>query len=292
MQPSPLTEPATLAGLDVGFSVSDSADLARLGLSARHLDQAVGELARAVLIAGGRLTYGGRVKPLGFTQVLLAELDRYAEPRPSLTLCLAYPEHLRLSFTELDDLDRRIGVRGEIVCLDRDGDVITDPWSGRSEPGSKDVGPDQLVGSYSALRRHLATCTHARVLVGGKLAGFQGAMPGLIEEAIRSIEADQPLYLAGGYGGAAAFLIRELGVDDLAWAPDDLAAAEPDDPRIVSARQALAQARDAHPRVPDGLADLERRQLAATHRAGDIASLVVSGLTRLHRSPRPTEEAP
>nr|VFJ60361.1 MAG: hypothetical protein BECKDK2373C_GA0170839_108024 [Candidatus Kentron sp. DK] len=35
----------------------------------------------------------------------------------------------------------------------------------------------------------------------GKRMGFTGDWPGLVEEAIFALETDQPIYLAGGFGG-------------------------------------------------------------------------------------------
>ena len=128
-----------LRGIRVGISVSDSGDLSRLGLSAAHAEQAVGEVARAVLIAGGSLAYGGRVKPSGLTQYLMHEVRRYGrDHEPALTLCLAAPEHLKLSYPELDDIDRTLGTRGRIVCLDPEGREIEGILSAKSH------GPDPI----------------------------------------------------------------------------------------------------------------------------------------------------
>lgn len=44
-----------LRGITVGISVSDSADLSRLGLTPAHCELAVAELARAIFLAGGRI---------------------------------------------------------------------------------------------------------------------------------------------------------------------------------------------------------------------------------------------
>src|SRR5437762_14359 len=73
--------------------------------------------------------------------------------------------------------------------------------------------------ALSAMRRHVTALTDARVLVGGRLSGYAGTMPGLVEEAILSLQHRQPVYVAGGFGGAAAAIARVLGRDDLTWAP-------------------------------------------------------------------------
>ena len=274
----------SLRDLRVGLSVSDSDDLSRLGLSSAHAEQAVGELARAVLVAGGSLVYGGRVKPSGFTQYLMHEVRRYGrDDESALTLCLAAPEHLKLSRDELDEIDKALGTRGRIVCLDLEGHEI----KGILRNKSRDPGPfsnGDAPRAYSSMRRHLAAMTDARVLIGGKLSGFAGAMPGIVEEAIAAVEAGHPLYVSAGFGGAAALVAERLHLDDLNWAPDDFPA-RPDDERIDRGLQLLdeATASSGWSAMSCGLDEQTVRQLAATHRAGDIASLVVRGLARSRR---------
>jgi hypothetical protein len=75
----------------------------------------------------------------------------------------------------------------------------------------------------------------ARVVVGGKLAQFSGFMPGVFEEVRLALEAGQPTYILGGFGGAAAALADaltgaaprpELTYDGLARASPELARLE------------------------------------------------------------------
>ncbi len=273
-----------LRGTRVGISVSDSDDLSRLGLSSAHAEQAVGEIARAVLIAGGCLVYGGRVKPSGFTQYLMHEIRRYGrDHEEALTLCLAAPEHHKLSYDELDDIDRTLGTRGRIICLDQEGREI------KGILKTKSHDPDPLAEAdaaqaYSSLRRHMVTITDARVVIGGKLSGFAGAMPGVLEEAIVAVEARQPLYVSAGFGGAAALVAQRLLLDDLSWAPEDFPA-RPEDERIDSALEMLATAAASSGwrATSCGLDEQGIRQLAASHRASEISSLMVGGLARVSR---------
>ena len=71
------------------------------------------------------------------------ELRRYGRNRDALTLCLAAPEHRKLSGEELDSTDRDLGTKGRIVCLDDDGDEIGDIL--RSKPAAPDPLEDCLV---------------------------------------------------------------------------------------------------------------------------------------------------
>ena len=272
-----------LDGIRLGVSVSDSADLATLGLSPRHAELAVAEIARAVLVGGGTLVYGGRVKPSGFTQFLMHEVRRYGRSAEALTLCLAAPEHRRLSRTELDDLDRELGTKGTVVCLDETGAEIEDFLSSAPSEPQPVTDSCMMQASYGSLRRYLGAITDARVILGGQLCDFQGALPGVIEEAIVAVQAGQPLYVASGFGGAAALAAQALGIDDLAWAPEGFPSRPADDRIDESIRQLRSAARGGRWSAKScGLDDIQLRQLAASYRPGEIASLVVNGLAHLH----------
>jgi SLOG cluster2 len=84
-----------LKGQALGLSVSDSPDLQRLGFLKTHICLAVGEIARAVLVAGGRLAYGGHLEPEGFTAFLMRELDRYGRNDRPLLVILALQKYRR-----------------------------------------------------------------------------------------------------------------------------------------------------------------------------------------------------
>jgi hypothetical protein len=132
------------------------------------------------------------------------------------------------------------------------------------------------------MRRYMAMHTQGRVLLGGTRNRFQGPIPGLMEEALISLEHAHPIYLAGGFGGATADIAQALGVDDGAWLPPRADAPRPD-PRWEDGRARL-RALAAQRRwtgLNNGLSDDENRRLAASHRPSDIAALVSLGLGRL-----------
>jgi SLOG cluster2 len=111
-----------------------------------------------------------------------------------------------------------LGLFGEIICLDPDGNVI-DWGKDRSDSAEPVLDADLRQKSLSALRKHMASTENGRVLIGGKRVGFQGSMPGVLEEALCSVERGQPLYLAGGFGGVTADIIKTLAIDDGTWLP-------------------------------------------------------------------------
>ena len=284
MAVSALRPADALCGLRLGVSISDSADLGALGLLPRHAELALAEIARAVLTGRGGLVYGGRIKPSGFTQFLMHEVERYGSHPDALTLCLAEPEHRELSPDELQSLDRSLGAHGRVVCIDPGGvEVGPSAVPQGSEPTAELNGHhDQR--SYTAMRRHMTDISHARVLIGGQLSGFKGAMPGIIEEAVYAVEAGQPLYVAAGFGGAAALVAQALGIDDLDWAADGFPK-RPHDNRIDESLDRLrstARSTDWCARSC-GLDDNALRQLSVSSRPSQIASLVVNGLARISR---------
>jgi hypothetical protein len=69
-----LLPPDALKGIPLALSVSDSPDLGKLGLLESHFRMALGEIGRCVLIANGRLVYGGHLDPSGYAAFLAREL--------------------------------------------------------------------------------------------------------------------------------------------------------------------------------------------------------------------------
>jgi hypothetical protein len=62
----------------------------------------------------------------------------------------------------------------------------------------------------------------ARIVLGGKLTGYQGFVPGIFEEALLSLESRSPVYLLGGFGGATEALAEALLAAPSAAKPDAL----------------------------------------------------------------------
>jgi len=61
----------------------------------------------------------------------------------------------------------------------------------------------------------------ARIVLGGKVRQYSGFMPGIFEEALLSLETGSPLYLLGGFGGAAEVLAEALLADEAQPLPEE-----------------------------------------------------------------------
>ena len=235
---------------------------------------ALGEVARAALIAKGRLVYGGHLDRDGYTAFLIHECERYGSRDRPFTGFVAWSEHAHLTADAILDLRGQIGMLGQYVYLDVDGNVIEHPESERDNTDPVDV--DTTIRSLTALRQRMTNETDARVVLGGQRDGYKGRIPGVIEETTLSIQAGQPVFVAGGFGGAAGDVATALGVDPEGWLglPDRVGS-----PELVELQDAASDARWEVTR--NGLTLEQNRQLAISYRASEIASLVVVGLTNL-----------
>lgn len=67
-----------------------------------------------------------------------------------------------------------------------------------------------LGNSLRKLREEINKHCFAKVVVGGKVENFMGNMPGIIEEALIAIKAGTPVFLLGGFGGAAELIAKTI----------------------------------------------------------------------------------
>ena len=269
------TLPEPEPGFSLAISISDSPDLARLGLTDTHVHMALGEVARAVLNARGRLTYGGHLGADGFTAFLIHECEKYGTITRPFTGSIPWVVHRRTSTEDLIRLRRKINVFGRYEFLDPDGHQIDDATENRGS-APEEVASEIAVQSLTAMRVRVTDHTDGRLVIGGKRDGFLGRMPGVVEETILSIRAGKPVYVAGGFGGAAADVVAVLGLDPAGWIGLPGRASD-DDIRELAA----AVAETAFDVTRNGLTIEQNRQLAVSYRASEIASLVVRGLINL-----------
>jgi hypothetical protein len=261
-------------GFRLGISVSQSEDLGTLGLTETHLRMALGEIARAMLMAEGQILYGGNLDPDGYTSFLVRECERFQSRNRPFVGYISWSEHRRMTLTAIRQEMHKIGLLGRYVFLDMEGQDI-DPFSGRGE-SPEEVNYSSTIIALSALRRRLTSESDARILLGGKRRDYAGRLPGVIEEAALCIGASKPLFIAGGFGGAAADAVATLGLDPDDWLrlPDRQANAD------LSELEQVVAARKWDPET-NGLTVEQNRRLAVTYRASEIASLVIQGVNRI-----------
>lgn len=149
-----------------------------------------------------------------------------------------------------------------------------------------------------------------RIVLGGRLSGFSGFLPGIFEEVLLTLERGVPLYLMGGFGGAAEVIARALlappgtplsetlytdwhkarvdtlgrlqGMQPLPFGILDTQTG------LARLRAAIEQARTGLPQaLKTGLDDIETRELMETRDMRRAAALVHKGLEQSNPSEVP-----
>ena len=214
----------------IAVSISDSAELAKYGLCLLHEQTLTDEIHLSLLMAGLQIAYGGRLDPPAtgptnnFTLRLFDLVRGYSQLAsnagatlapilniPSWPLWLSYNDPILNLFGKVAKLTR--GARpllAEIPETDEAGTPLFPP--GGNIFALPDTALCRLAWTrgLTLMRQQMTEKTQARIVIGGKLVGFSGLYPGVVEEAWMSIAAKQPLYLVGFLGGAARAVIDLL----------------------------------------------------------------------------------
>ena len=267
----------------LGISVSDSPDLQRLGLLDTHFRMTLGELTRTIVIGGGSLFYGGHLQTDGITSFLIEELHRYGRRDRPLKVCLAWTIHRSMTAEQIAEQKDFLGLFGQIVFLSEDGERLDGP---RDDPPQQGFTADERAKSLSGLRKYMTNNTDARIVLGGKRAGFEGAMPGIVEEVLLSLKHRQPLYFAGGFGGATIDIVRVLRPSYAEWLPTVEADKDQRDQRLIDGLDALKTMAETQKwdGYENALSDDDNKLLAASYRPSEIAALVGKGLGHLFKA--------
>lgn len=211
----------------VALSSSEGEDISRFGLRPVHLEAALLEVSRYLLISGMRLGYGGHLGSSGYT-LRLADLlhDPVVEhlrgspkcPKAGVTSQLV--NYQPWPSFETVHAHARLGPLVDLILCPRPDDVseALDPLF--SDPVYSEVPADNVIRRFAwargltEMRARQVTDVNARVALGGRIGsqsdGYRGRMPGVLEEILLSIEAKQPVYLVGAYGGCTRLVCEAL----------------------------------------------------------------------------------
>jgi len=197
-----------LAGRVLGISISESSDLDSLGFSEIHLRDTLIEFARQLLSAGATIAYGGDLRADGFTHTLFDLVSIYegtgGSPARRIRNYLAWPLHLNLTVPQKAELK----LAAEIIPLPAPDLPGLDP--------TKFLAPADAASTYAwclsltRMRQRLAQDNNAQILMGGRLIGYKGKYPGLVEEAYETMKAGKPLFLIGAFGGCTGAVIEAV----------------------------------------------------------------------------------
>ena len=299
-----------LTGLKLGLSVGtvDEPTLRTLGLSGLHVTDAVRVISRQALAAGANLVYGGALELTGpsddsnnLVSALFEMIGIYNRGGtvefPPLDNYTAWPFWQGASLDWLAARRHMLRVRRLTAPAAAGDQADADLISLRETAWGR-----CLIGlSLSTMRREIAVATGARIVLGGAPHGFIGLLPGIVEEALLTLDHRRPLYVIGGFGGAAGALAAVLlgraasslsfehQVEYTPGYPETIEAYEAhratnaglppiDYPAIVNR---FAQHGLAGLAAANGLDERENRMLLTTRSLDNAIHLVMSGLNRI-----------
>jgi hypothetical protein len=271
-----------LTGKRIGLSIGepDPAELIALGLSKPHIDDASRIIARMVLAADGTVVYGGTLHDKSLTECMfemIAAYQRVGAPLQPLRNITPWP------WWHDVDAEWRVARRGYLEVVkspppkDPETGTTGNVLGGWKELIKTTAGRCDLIRSLTGMRRELAANTDARVVLGGRSHSFVGLYPGILEEALVATEHNQPLYVLGGFAGAAHNVAQALmGKQPVEF---DIAFQRAKSPEYAAAMDAYAQLRAQRPdlNLPAVAYGAATQTLAAY---GDTADGAPSALSR------------
>jgi hypothetical protein len=201
-----------LAGCVVGISISETEEMDRLGFDRSEMNRCVVRLSESLLGAGARLAFGHDWRPGGVMVAVAALAVRYFRlrhdlagdshaqapiinrvPWPNVPFLSEPPEDADegTSRPALDPMVRML--KGIVEARQTEVPSGTTPAK-----------------ALSLMRAELADLCDVRVCLGGKLAGYSGKMPGIVEEALGALQRERPVFASGIFGGASALVARAM----------------------------------------------------------------------------------
>lgn len=199
------SESDALHGVRVGISISD---IPTDGYKSHHLHptqsvRLAQDIARHLLARSATLIYGGDLRKDGFTGFILDEA--IALKNRLNTDDIHVENHLAWPLYKADELviAWRAKYKPVMETVEHDipddvsGDVDKEVFLLPNTPQSKYAWSRCLTD----MRLKSIESCQARICAGGKLSGYNGKMPGVLEEIVIAIQKNKPVYLLGAFGG-------------------------------------------------------------------------------------------
>jgi hypothetical protein len=278
----------------IGISVSepDPDELILLGLSELHVRHAFIEVARHLLAGGYSIAYGGDFRPAGYTEAMVDLVRTYNKSD------VAGPERVVVYIAWPRTNDLRASDRAELHRIATLIEVDAPMGAPERLPAPDQRSPVDLVWAalgLRAMRERMNSDIDARIVLGGRTYGQEGLAPGVIEEAHLAVRDGLPMYVVGGFGGAAATVAAAL----LGRRPEQLTtqyqmqSTSRYNELLNGAQQlgglpALEAIGDdlrssGLQTLHNGLDELDNARLAETDDLDEVISMVLRGLSRLFR---------
>ncbi|UFZ07612.1 hypothetical protein LQG66_15455 [Bradyrhizobium ontarionense] len=312
-------------GWTLALSVSDTPDLDALGMFENDDKRVLSAVLTPLVYHGARIAYGGRIEPpteTNFTQEISTQLGAAYRASGEALKSRPFIHYLRANDLQREGKDKvwahalRLGAFSEIKLLSDETTVATllpsgtmaDVYVGSSRTATVQKADElgavpQIVPLFmtpptgdplAGMRRSMAKETDARIMMGGRAGvskhpdgSYWGdGKSGIAAEAVATLEANKPLIVIGGIGGASRDVAGALGLigdEDLVPRPQP---ADPTEQAMLANYWASIDkvrpfAADYQARLTAANLLKEARRLAVSDSYTEIAELVMTMLTRL-----------
>jgi hypothetical protein len=260
----------------IAVSISDAPDREKLGFPVREVDRAFLTVCMGLVRSDAAVLYAGDLRAEGFTFKAFRHIAGAYASRGAIPFVHLIPEPVlrRTSYaTVVSALAERRGMCTTLACVGDsplpvragDGCLRIGTGAGLIELSEEGYGgwlanlpqTDPRLG-FSEARKASAAIASGRILMGGKMGildnpadKYEGSMPGIVEEAIVTLEAGGAIVPLGAFGGATRDVAIALGL------------LEPGEevPRGAQAegyRPSLERLSALSDRIPDGLLETLR----------------------------------
>lgn len=201
-----------LQNMKVGISISLGNEFAyntNYRIDEKRIVRLSGELVRNLYVRGASVIYGGDFRENSLTETMLEEIyalyHQLHKDKNEPPDCVIY-----------NYLAGIIEVPKKIDDLRVNYEKIFEIIPTGSTPKKENNPIDSQISwskSLTEMRERIVKESDARILAGGKLCGYKGKMPGVLEEFWLSYKANKPIYLMGGFGGCVHEICRLIGID-------------------------------------------------------------------------------
>ena len=207
-----------LAGCLLNLSISESEDSLERGFPTSQVNRTTLQVVAALFGQGASVVFGHDWREDGIMEAVygfarqvqapvpLTSREAAADAEPLLWNLLPWPDKPYLPDRDLEQLSSTLRV--ELAGLPKELQAV--------DGEARRVGPTNGLYQYvrarglTYLRHRLNTVSHVRFCLGGRVSGYAGRYPGVIEEAFLAIGDRKPLYLAGFLGGATKQVVDAI----------------------------------------------------------------------------------
>jgi hypothetical protein len=204
----------SLNKLRVGISISDvpSGAYFTQHLHLDHLMRLAQDVARHLLARSTTLIYGGDLRANGFTQFILDEAialkNRLNTDNIHVENHLAWP--LYITDAEITAWRARYCLVMKTIEHDIPSDV-SDSIDKKTFLPPTDTSSKYIWSRcLTEMRLESIESSDSRICAGGKLSGYNGKMPGVLEEILIAIDQNKPIYLLGAFGGVVGEVCKSI----------------------------------------------------------------------------------